>query len=286
MTLDGEVVKLVKRWAPALIKVAAVVWMAWSLAGLAWLAGGHDGARLPPAQPVSTQVVAAGNGVDTGKLASLSLFGHPAQTASSGGAGPDISNAPETTLQLKLNGVFVSQDSDASSAIVSDATNPANGKLYHVKESLPGGATLGGVYADSILIRRSDGPSEVLHFEKASTGQSLAGAAPFGMPGGDGPNVRSMIDQASAAMAQSPDAYLLSMGLLRQGNGFVLGPNAPDNILKASGLRPGDRFVSINGQPLTDPESVRQMLLQVKNQGSARVEIQRGNQTLTINQKF
>jgi general secretion pathway protein C len=282
VALDAGVWTGLKRWAPILIKATALAWAAWVLAGLAWLASGHDGAPLPA--PVAHAQAQAHATIDTARLATLDLFGVPAATAGSGNGQDAAINGPETTLQLKLNGVFVSGEPQTSSAIVSEASQPTGGKLYVINDSLPGGATLASVYEDRIVIRRSDGNSEILHFEKTP----LTGMNSPPPPGGQdvGANVRAMLDQASAGMAQSPDAYVQSLGLVRDRSGYVVGPNAPDNIVKSAGLKPGDRIVSINGQKLGDPVHDRALLTAVKNQGSASVEIQRGEQTLTINQKF
>lgn len=280
VALDAGVWGQLKRWLPVLIKAIALAWAAWVLAGLAWLASGHDGASLPP--PVThaqTQTQAA---VDTSKLATLDLFGAAVAGTAASGSTNAAPFAPETTLQLKLNGVFVTEEAASSSAIVSEASQPTIGKLYAINDSLPGGATLSSVYEDRILIRRSDGTSEILHFEKTPLA-GITGSTPQQDTGID---VRAMLDQASVRLAQSPDSYLQSLGLVRDRSGYVVGPNPPDGTMKATGLRPGDRIVSINDQPLTDPAKVQSLLTDVKNQGAVRVEIQRGSQTLTINQKF
>lgn len=280
LALEGEVGERINRWIPVLIKVLAVAWAAWVLAGLAWLASGHDRSALPPvaaqAMPARPQVV-----VDTSRLASLDFFGQAKVADSGAGA-----NAPDTTLQLKLNGVFVSGDPKDSSAIVSEAAQPA-GKLYRINDSLPGGPTLAAVYEDRIMLKRGDGSTEALRFEKTSL--LSGGAPPPPVPPVDTngpPNVRNMLDQAAASLAQSPDAYLQEMGLVRTGRGYEVSPNASDKMLKASGLQAGDKIVSINGQALGNLPRDRELLLDLKTRGSARIEIQRGNQTLTIDQKF
>lgn len=279
LALEGGAWRKINRWAPVLVKGLAVVWGAWALAGLAWLASGHDRSPLP-AMPARAEVRTQPR-VDTSRLASLDLFGK-AQAAAAGQA----ANAPDTTLQLKLNGVFVSGDADRSSAIVSESSQP-NGKLYRVNDSLPGGATLAAVYPDRILLKRGEGSTEVLRFEKTSLlgGEPKPPAPPTAMPEGSN-NVRGFLDHAAVALEQQPEAFLNEMGLIRSGRGYEIGPNAPEKITKSVGLRPGDRIVSVNGQPLGNLPNDRALLQQVKERGSARIEIQRGSQTLTIDQKF
>jgi general secretion pathway protein C len=277
--LSGEAMGRLNRWTPVLVKVVAVVWSAWVLAGLLWLLSGHDHTPLPAM--AASAVAQVRSTVDTASLAQLDIFGAAKAPDAAQGA-----NAPDTTLQLKLNGVFLSGEAKESTAIVSEAAQPAGGKLYHIDDSLPGGATLASVYEDRILIRRGDGGSETLRFEKPSTGGPVGAPDAASGPPPGAPNVRNMLDQASAAMAQSPDTYLQSLGLVRTDKGYEVAPNAPDSVLQSAGLKPGDRIVSINGQTLGNPVRDRALLTDVKNRGSARVEVQRGAQTLTIEQKF
>lgn len=277
---------------PVLLKLVAVAWAAWIVAGLFWLATGADRAPLPA--PVAVAQRNAAPPVDSSRLSGLNLFG----TAQLPGAGDQAANAPDTTLQLRLNGVFVSAVAELSSAIVSESKQPM-GKLYRINEALPGGATLDAVFEDRILLKRSDGNTEILRFPKTSLlngGQASGGAAPGlssqagGRQGlnaiGGAPNVRDMLEQAAASLAASPDAYLQQMGLVRSGQGYEVSPNAPAHLIKQSGLRPGDKLVSVNGQPLGDVNRDRLLLQELKNRGQARIEVQRGAQTLTINQNF
>ncbi len=282
-----------KAWSrlPTLLKLAAVAWMAWIVAGLAWLGLGFDRAPLPA--PVRASTVVAAPTVDTGRLAGMDLFG----VAQLPGATDQAANSPDTTLQLRLNGVFVNRRAELSSAIVSESQQPL-GKVYRINDALPGGATLEAVFEDRILLKRGDGTTEILRFPKTSllsggqspspdAGQAQLGGGRHGLNAiGGRPNVRDMLEQAAAQLASSPDAYLQQMGLIRSSRGYEVGPNAPAQLVKQSGLRPGDRIVSVNGQTLGDVNRDRLLLQELKNRGQARIEVQRGAQTLTINQNF
>jgi general secretion pathway protein C len=52
------------------------------------------------------------------------------------------------------------------------------------------------------------------------------------------------------------------------------------------GLRPGDRVISVNGQPLGQPQRDAALIEQVKQQRQVQIQIQRGSQTMTIQQSF
>ena len=265
----------------------AVAWMAWVAAGMAGLASGHDSARLAGEVPAAPKRPAPAP-VDLMRLASLNLFGQ----ASLLPAGTATANAPDTSLQLRLAGVFVSADPDKSSAIVAEQSQPT-GKLYRVNESLPGGATLESVFEDRILIRRGEGNTEVLRFEKTGLldGSSAAASAPR-LSGGavpvatGAPDVRSLLNDAADAMNRSPVSFLQDMGLRVSSRGYEVSKDTPEQVRQAAGLQPGDKLLSVNGQQLGNLRTDRQLLESLKNGGTARVEIQRGGQVVTIERKF
>lgn len=255
--------------------------MAWVLAGLLWLLGGHDGAALP-ALPASAQASRpAAPPVDPARLASLNLFGQAVVVAPPSDAAV---NAPDTSLQLRLAGVFVSADADRSSAIVAER-NGANGKLYRLNESLPGGAVLEAVFEDRILLRRGVS-TEVLRFEKTGLLSGNAPPSPSGGVAGPTLNARELIGSAMESLTSSPDAFLQEMGLRRGGAGYEVTGDTPEQMRRAAGLQPGDRLLSVNGRRLGDPQNDRVTLQEVQNSGLARVEVQRGGQIVTIERKF
>ena len=84
----------------------------------------------------------------TFKVSSLELFGRleVADTL------PQALDAPETKLNLELQGIFIAQDVKLSTAIV--AQKNKTGELFAIGDKLPGNATLAAVFEDHVLIRR------------------------------------------------------------------------------------------------------------------------------------
>lgn len=269
------------RMAGRLLRIVATLWIAWVLAGLVWLVGGHNTARLKA--PVAAERRAAPT-VDVSRLASLNLFGEPPLATAKG----EAANAPDTSLQLRLSGVFVNADAALSSAIVTERNNPAApAKVYRVNESLPGGATLAEVYDDRILIRRGEGAAEVLRFEKTSLlgGDALPGNAREASSGNS--EVRDMLGNAMQAMAAAPEEFIQQMGLKPGDNGYEVTAQTPEHMRNAVGLQAGDRIVSINGRRLGNPRRDRNVLGELQNgSGKVKVEIQRGGQTVTLERKL
>lgn len=270
-----------------LLRVAATVWIAWTLAGLLWLASGHNSARLTPPPAHAERKAPA---VDVAQLASYNLFGAPPVVTKADAA----ANAPDTTLQLRLAGVFVNTDPAQSSAVVSERNNPSvPAKVYRINEALPGGATLAEVHDDRILLRRG-ASSEILRFEKTGL---LDGSAPPASSGpsersesggnaASGTEIRSMLGNAIQALTAAPDAFIDQMGLKPGPTGYEITEETPSDLRRAVGLQPGDRILSLNGRRLGNPEQDREALARLRASGSARVEVQRGGQIVTIERKF
>lgn len=93
-------------------------------------------------------------------IASLSLFGEVASEAPA----PRVVDAPETKLNLELQGVFTADDPDDSTAIVAERNK--TGELFRIGDRLPGNAVLEAVNNDHILIKRG-GRVEKLMFSDA-----------------------------------------------------------------------------------------------------------------------
>lgn len=78
-------------------------------------------------------------------------------------------NAPETRMNLSLQGVFVSTDRRYSGALIAVQGKPA--VYYQVGDELPQGATLGAVLSDHVQLRRN-GLVERLSLLMAPSGEA------------------------------------------------------------------------------------------------------------------
>lgn len=271
--VDGRMATI----ASHVLRVAATAWMAWVLAGLFWLLGGHDAARLPVPEAEARRPAAPA--VDVSRLATLDLFGQPPLATATG----EAANAPDTSLQLRLTGVFVNNDPERSSAIVAERNNPAApAKVYRINDSLPGGATLAEVYDDRILIRRG-GSSEVLRFEKTGL---LGNNTPPATAAGNNGNWRELLNNAIQSMSTAPEQFVQQMGLKPGADGYEITAETPDYLRSAAGLQPGDHLVSLNGRRLGDPRRDREVLTDLQSGGNVKVELKRGGQTVTLERKL
>lgn len=255
----------------ALLLAAAVV-LAWQLGRVVWLLTHGVPARLP-APPALTMAPAV-TGVDPRRVAML--FGESADTPASPAGAP-----ADTTLQLRLDGVMQNPSRELSRAFIAERSQ---GKVlaYRAGDALPGGATLDRVEADHVVLARG-GREEILRFDKPGTPapQAPAGAAPAAA------QARNDLGAIAERLASSPMALLRQMGLRRTSQGYIVSVTAPKEMIQRYGLQPGDRIVSINGQAVgRDLDADQQVISQLQKAGNARVEVQRGAQTITLEQRL
>lgn len=261
-----------RRGSPAAVAVlvlAAIV-LAWQLGRLVWLlwSGPAISLAAPPARPAPAQV-----GTDAPRIGKL--FGESGEAPQAQGAVVD------TTLQLRLDGIMENRSREFSRAFIAERSS-GKVEIYHPGDDVPGGARLDRIETDHVVLTRG-GREEILRFDTpASAGATPPAAATAGAAG-----ARSALDMAAQRFANSPLVALRQMGLRRTSQGYIVSITAPKDMMQRYGLQPGDRVVSINGQPVgKDLEADQQIIGQLQQGGNARVEVQRGAQTITLEQKL
>lgn len=126
---------------------------------------------IQPASPIKTvsvQPVSAPTNlpaVSTPDLGQLHIFGEY-QIESEAGVANEmnaLNEAPVTSLNLKLTGVFVSSDEADASAVISSGSQGE--RLYAVGAKLPGGVKIYKILADRVILEHN-GSFEVLLLPK------------------------------------------------------------------------------------------------------------------------
>lgn len=206
-------------------------------------------------------------------------------------------DAPDTRLRLSLLGVTQASVEEESSAII--ARKGSGGDFYRIGDVVEGRTRLAAVYKDKVIIDTA-GKLETLKFDEVSSaGVGVASQIPERSESPDSDDrakslrerfsrVRSTQDfmmVASEAAQQDPAEMLSGLGLESQGSGSGYKVTA-GSILTQVDLKPGDIVLSVNGQPLGDASSDSSLLEQVMSEGSAQIEVQRGNSRFMVNQSF
>ena len=290
-----------------------VLGMAYTLATtVLFVTAPQEAASVPPESPAAAVSRDAGPGADLDSIIAANLFGvagaAPSEAAAAAAARESLA---ETRLPLVLHGVFVAETPEESTAIL--ARKGRSEELYHIGDRVPGNATLDTVYLDHVLLRRGRS-LERLTFPKTAEGLAIpsprAETAPSGSlnprallreagssPDASSPPHPSTGNAAEAApremakryrerLKADPRAALGELGLTPVGGeaaaGYRLDRLSRSPYLRQTGLKPGDVILSINGQPVGDVGRDRLELDNVLAQGSARIEVQRGERRFFI----
>lgn len=239
-----------------------------------------EAVAIPPVasvQPVSSQTSAA-------PISAMHLFGSSAQAPSGGPI-----DAPETRLNLTLNGVIASTDKRIARAFIATAGDTE--KSYIIDATLPGGAVLKEIYPDRVILLRS-GRYETLRMPKKVDSIILddnVDIKPVTSPVNTiQPNVtREEVLQYKQKLLTAPNELA---GAVRQRpvrrDGKIIGyrvfPGSEKEVFNRLGLKPGDIVTGINGMPLSDPASAMALYGQLPQMSELNIEVQRQGQSMSL----
>ena len=273
----------------------AVFGIAYTLAmSVLFFVSGPAGSDLTMSSGTSASPLPAPNANSVNAILSRNLFGVAGATAAIDGATAEV----ETRLPLQLLGVFVAEQGSAdadSAAIVAQKGKP--GELYQIGDLLPGNAELIEVHPQHIVLRRA-GARETLRFPDVAQLQ-LANAPESNIPdkfaattGAVGRQVasnrtpRELIDAYRDRLSEDPQRALDDLGIapvsVGSSQGYRLDNLAQSPYLSQTGLQPGDIILSVNGQAVGDIRQDQKQIDNILAQGSARLEVQRGNRRFFI----
>ncbi|XOV90015.1 MAG: type II secretion system protein N [Pseudomonadota bacterium] len=156
-----------------LASVVLVILMSLSVANTAlfFLENIQDDAIAPVPVAANQNRKAPVSDVD---ISALNLFGRVEQIAA-----PQVVEAPQTNLNLELQGVFTAEDPDDSTAIVAERNK--TGELFQIGDRLPGNAILDAVFDDHILIRRGARVEKLMFSDAALRAPAAAATGRVGI---------------------------------------------------------------------------------------------------------
>ena len=293
------VINTLNRFAAALL-LLAIVWLCWSAARLLWLL---LAAPLAPALPLAPLQNTANTSTDHSGL--FAIF-----------ADPDPIAAPvQPPPNVLLKGVLIAIPESLSSAMLD-----VNGEVknYRIGDTLKDSDyTLVTVDWNEVIIADAYDKEVVIRMPEAmplDQSAMLAGAVsnqrlpdnsmlpnlsnapmpeqgnPEMQPNGDASNdsePQSPIDEAVTELQSNPASYLSRMGVMASGESYQVTAAMPAKLRNRLGLEPGDKVLTVNGQSVgSNPGQDASILQQVKQTGEAQIEVQRGDQVITIRQQF
>lgn len=264
------------------------------LAELTWRLVPDPGAQQSPAA-TATASSSANRNTNTVNLANikrLNLFGvvarEPEQVSQE-----QVTDAPETRLNLTLTGVVATTEQQQGAAIIE---NRGTQQTYGIGEKIEGtNASLREVFNDRVIIK--NGPrNETLmldgeDFEQANRART---ASRNSQPS------RSASRQAPSQSRLSEEAIQATQQLRNQSASFTdflsISPAAPDGqlvgyrvqpgknpaLFEAAGLQSGDIITEINGLDVTEPQQAREAMGELQTSESLQLTVLRNEQYLTL----
>ncbi|TCM71089.1 type II secretion system protein C (GspC) [Acinetobacter calcoaceticus] len=258
-----------------LILLLLILALCWKLAAIFWWV------IAPPQVIQPEQVVLGSKQAQVPNISSFSLFYE---------AGSSGSKADES-IQMQLQGVMVSQPIQRSSAVIK--VNETADRYLIGQAIEDSGYQLAEVHWDHVVLKQSNGTTRELKFvgignlyQPLEPDQSSAEQNNNHEP----PPIQtdqSALGQAIEKIGEDRDDYLKKMGVNTEGGqGYEVTEQTPSALRSKLGLRPGDRVLSLNGQSVGQGQSDAQLLEQAKREGKVKIEIKRGDQTMTIQQSL
>lgn len=282
----ADAAALATRHLPRWVALVLVILIGWQLASLFWLLipagdGGTAAIATPPAG-AGGNIRESGDAarIDVSTIVNAHLFGE----ASAEAAPPvqtEIDDAPETRLSLTLKGTVAADDPEMALAIIADSRGDE--KVYSIRDSIPGGATLHAVYVDRVILNRA-GALEALKLPREYKGGTVTRAnatssTRVAIPPSQR-SVQQLITQNAARLTDiiRPQPYFAS----GQQRGYRVYPGRDRKSFAALGLRPGDLVTAINGAPMTDPQTGMQIFQSLGDSAQVTVTVERNGQPETL----
>lgn len=287
-TLAGKIP--VKRWRQLLMLLIAI-WFCNSAARLFWLLVPAPYQPMAPVVPKVQVNVAQASNIMTFDLAAVNdLFGHfdpQSLVVAPPPAEPEIDpeNAPDTTLNLQLQGVLNSNDPVFSSAIIGESNSQV---LYKIGEVIAGtrGVTLRDV-ADLWVILDNNGKPEKLWLygedgQKISTISSVR--PPVYRPEPAENVIKAEVTNAQLSDVKSIGDVVRFMVATENGQmiGYKVRPGRKRELFDQVGLKNDDIVVSVNGIEVNEPQKVREVYQALKTATEANLEVMRDGSTQFI----
>ena len=232
--------------------------------------------------------------VDKVNLSNLSLFGSVERR----NAVPIPVDAPETKLDLTLQGIFTAEDPENSAAIIKQRNKS---DLYQIGDRISGNVVLAAVNNDHILLRRGSRLEKLLFNPEYKdippvTSNNPRTNATRGNPDLDrqrlldrrneqvgqsspGSLIRQYAETNRELINQDPASALSSLGLTPveedEAKGYQLDSSNSNTLLQETGLQPGDVILTVNGKPVGVAMNDTALVKQALEEKVVRVEVQR-----------
>ena len=229
------------------------------------------------------------NGVNIAKIQQLNLFGNAAAKPAEPVA--EVTDAPETRLNLTLTGVVASSEQEAGTAIIE---NRGSQTVYGLGEKIEGtNATLQKVYNDRVIIKNGVRNETLMldgiDYDEANRRREMQ-ARNRPDPEELEEDTVELSDEAleaTAALRERPANFTDFISIspkTEEGQliGYQVSPGKEPELFKSAGLQAGDVITQINGLDLTDLQQSQEALSELRNAQTIELTIIRDGSLTTL----
>lgn len=269
--------------AAQVVTLVLVIWFGWILGRLIWSVLQPE-SNLTRWQPVATHVSQNQQHFPVSELLAMNLFGTYQQSPTAA-AKLVKQDAPETRLNLTLNGVVASSNPDKALAVI---TNNGKQNTYGLNETIEGTrASLQAVFADRVIIRNG-GRDETLMLDGLKFAKSSApamSAKPVRAASNEATKSISgeELDKIKKEIMDNPQnlfSYIRLSQVKQDGKlvGYRVNPGKNKVLFDAVGLQPNDLAVTLNGNDLTNPSTMTKLWSELSQASSFNLGVERDGQ--------
>lgn len=229
------------------------------------------------------------NGVNIAKIQQLNLFGNAAAKPAEPVA--EVTDAPETRLNLTLTGVVASSEQEAGTAIIENRGSQA---VYGLGEKIEDtNATLQKVYNDRVIIKNGVRNETLMldgiDYDEANRRREMQ-ARNRPEPEELEEDTVELSDEAleaTAALRERPANFTDFISIspkTEEGQliGYQVSPGKEPELFKSAGLQAGDVITQINGLDLTDLQQSQEALSELRNAQTIELTIIRDGSLTTL----
>ena len=229
------------------------------------------------------------NGVNIAKIQQLNLFGNAAAKPAEPVA--EVTDAPETRLNLTLTGVVASSEQEAGTAIIENRGSQA---VYGLGAKIEGtNATLQKVYNDRVIIKNGVRNETLMldgiDYDEANRRREMQ-ARNRPEPEELEEDTVELSDEAleaTAALRERPANFTDFISIspkTEEGQliGYQVSPGKEPELFKSAGLQAGDVITQINGLDLTDLQQSQEALSELRNAQTIELTIIRDGSLTTL----
>ncbi|QPG05570.1 type II secretion system protein GspC [Salinimonas marina] len=271
------------------------------LARLIWQLVPAPANTAPPSQQTAVIGVgsAAKGGVNLAQIQQLNLFGKPNQ-APTAPVQQEVTDAPQTKLNLILTGVVASSVVDNATAIIE---HKGTQMVYGLGEKIDGtNAILKQVQADRVIIKNGAQHETLmldgLDYEESGDagrmasnrrGRTLQNSGAQRQIASNNPSTRLNEEAAEAtnALREQPGDFTDFISISPQTAdgqlvGYQVKPGKNPALFDSAGLQPGDIIIQINGLDLTDTQQSMEAMNALRSAQSIELTLTRDGEYQTV----